>query len=59
MALSSVVTPEMTNMRRKVMMISITKDCQFDPTGTVPKYAAVVTSSIKANVPLARVDPIN
>jgi hypothetical protein len=32
-----VETAEMTNIKRKLVMISTTKDWPFDPTGTVPK----------------------
>lgn len=56
-ALLSVETPEMTNIKRKVMMISRTKDWTLDPTGTVPKKASGVISNIRSNVQLARRDP--
>lgn len=57
-ALSSVEMPEMTNMRRKEMMISIANDCKLDPAGRVPKKASGVTSSsIVANVELATREP--
>lgn len=58
-ALSSVDTPEMTNIKRKEMMISRTSDCPSEPAGTVPKNASGVTSSARASVPLARIDPIS
>lgn len=47
----------MTNIKRKEMIISKTKDWPLDPTGTVPKYAFGVTSRSTAIVPLAMVDP--
>lgn len=56
-ALESVATPEMTNINKKEMMISIAKDCAFEPEGTVPKNALGVTSNMTHNVPLANSDP--
>jgi len=58
-ALSSVVTADITNIKRKVMTISTAKDWPMDPTGIVPKKVLGVTSNIRASVPLASMDPSN
>lgn len=50
-------TPEITNIKRKEAMISMSKDRRFGPTGIVPKYAVWGTSKTRHNVPLARMDP--
>lgn len=56
-ALLSVATPQITNIKRKEMMISITRDCTLDPVGTVPKKSSLCTVKIPHNVALARIDP--
>ncbi|GER30726.1 RNA-directed RNA polymerase L, partial [Striga asiatica] len=37
----SVATPDMTNIKRKEIMISIARDCALDPTGSVPNRVEV------------------
>lgn len=55
----SVETPEITNIKRKEMMISSTRDWRLDPTGTVPKKECFVTGKTAHNVALARTEPNN
>ena len=56
-ALLSVETPEMTNMSRKEMIISRTKDCMSDPTGFVPKKSDAFGLSNSYKAKLASMDP--
>ena len=47
----------MTNMRKNVIMNSITKDCMFDPAGSVPAKWLCCPWKSNLRVPLASVDP--
>lgn len=57
-ALLSVATPQITNIKRKEMIISIMRAWKLDPTGAVPKKDFLSTGKRAHNVALARVDPI-
>jgi len=56
-ALLSVATPDMTNIRRNVIMNSNTKACRLVPFGSVPENWSCFPINNSFRVPLASVLP--
>jgi len=52
-----VATPDMTNIRKKVIKNSITKACRLDPDGSVPENWVSLPLNNSLRVALASVDP--